>query len=40
MEASGVVTKAGLMTDFRVNERVLLGIQTELVNKIVLCPKI
>ena len=39
MEASGVVTKAGLMTDFRVNERVIIGHPDGTVNKIV-SPKI
>ena len=40
MEASGVVTKAGLMTDFRVNERVIIGHPDgTLVNKIVAKPK-
>ena len=40
MEASGVVTKAGLLTDFRVNERVIIGHPDgTLVNKIVAKPK-
>ena len=40
MEASGVVTKAGSLTDFRVNERVIIGHPDgTLVNKIVAnCP--
>ena len=40
MEASGVVTKAGSLTDFRLNERVIIGHPDgTLVNKIVAKPK-